>query len=264
MRLLHLSDTHFGTAQPAVLDALLRLAHQLQPEVTLMSGDWTQRATAGQWAQAQAFVQAMPATTWVSLPGNHDLPWWPLWERLRQPYARFVRLAGGHAPVQALHLPGLRLLAVDTTRWWRHQYGALSYRQIDEVAQALRSSAPGDWRIVATHHPLALAPSAQANPLDRPWRHRLALQTWQAAGLHLALSGHVHQPSLQALGPGCTLAQAGSATSWRLAPGHHNSVAVLQQQAEAPGAAPVRRWLRYDHAPDGQGFVLHEAQVLGG
>lgn len=264
MRLLHLSDTHFGAAHPALVDAVVRLAHHLQPEVTLLSGDWTQRATPGQWAQAQAFVQAMPPTTWVSLPGNHDLPWWPLWERLRRPYARFERCAGGHAPVHTLRLPGLLLLAVDTTRWWRHQYGAVSRHQTTTVAQALRDSAPGDWRLVATHHPLALADNSPANPLDRPWRHRQALRHWQAAGMAVALSGHVHQPALQALPGGGHLAQVGSATSWRLAPGQTNSVAVLQQHLPEGGGRPLRHWLRYDHDPLWQGFVLREERALPG
>lgn len=262
MRLLHLSDLHFGTAEPALVDAVVRLAHHLRPEVTLVTGDWTQRATAAQWRLAQQFIRAMPHTTWVSLPGNHDLPWWPLWERLRRPYARFERCTGAHAPVHTLRWPGLLLLAVDTTRWWRHQYGALSPRQIAVVAQALQRSTPGDWRLVATHHPLALAPGAPAQPWDRPWRHRQALRQWQAAGLDIALSGHVHQPALLPLAPRAHLAQVGSATSWRLAPGQSNSVAVLQQTGGTGSGRAVRQWLRYDHDPAWQAFVLREEQRL--
>jgi len=42
--LLQISDTHFGAEQPQVLEALVALAGQLQPDVVALSGDITQRA----------------------------------------------------------------------------------------------------------------------------------------------------------------------------------------------------------------------------
>ena len=44
-RLLQVSDPHFGTEQAPVVDALVRLAQTTKPEVLLLSGDITQRAT---------------------------------------------------------------------------------------------------------------------------------------------------------------------------------------------------------------------------
>ena len=42
--LLQISDTHFGTEQPQVVEALVALAAQQRPEVVVLSGDITQRA----------------------------------------------------------------------------------------------------------------------------------------------------------------------------------------------------------------------------
>jgi len=42
--LLQISETHFGAEQPQVLEALVALAGQLQPDVVALSGDITQRA----------------------------------------------------------------------------------------------------------------------------------------------------------------------------------------------------------------------------
>ena len=49
--LLQVSDPHFGTKRPEVVDALERFVHELRPGVLLLSGDITQRATAAQFAQ---------------------------------------------------------------------------------------------------------------------------------------------------------------------------------------------------------------------
>ena len=42
--LLHISDTHFGTEQAPVVEALVALAAQQRPDVVVLSGDITQRA----------------------------------------------------------------------------------------------------------------------------------------------------------------------------------------------------------------------------
>lgn len=42
--LLQISDTHFGTEQPPVVEALVALATQQRPEIVVLSGDITQRA----------------------------------------------------------------------------------------------------------------------------------------------------------------------------------------------------------------------------
>jgi 3',5'-cyclic AMP phosphodiesterase CpdA len=39
--LLQISDTHFGTEQPAVVDALVALAAQQRPGLVVLSGDIT-------------------------------------------------------------------------------------------------------------------------------------------------------------------------------------------------------------------------------
>ena len=57
--LLQVSDTHFGTERPAVVDALVRLAHSQSPNVVVLSGDVTQRARAPQFAAAKAFIERL-------------------------------------------------------------------------------------------------------------------------------------------------------------------------------------------------------------
>ena len=58
---LHLSDTHFGTEQPAVVEALVALAARQRPDLVILSGDITQRARTAQFRAARAFVDRLGA-----------------------------------------------------------------------------------------------------------------------------------------------------------------------------------------------------------
>gem|GEM_PF-7004682 len=52
--LLQISDTHFGTEEPQVAEALVALAAQQRPDVVVRSGDITQRARQAQFRAAIA------------------------------------------------------------------------------------------------------------------------------------------------------------------------------------------------------------------
>lgn len=256
-RLLHLSDLHFGAEDPRAVEAVLALAQALAPQLIAITGDLTQRATLAQFAAYRRFAERLPAVPCLVVPGNHDLPWWPLTQRVSQPHGRFLHATGQASTQPSAQVGPLQLRLVDSTRWWRHQYGALSAAQVAQVAQvaqaaqtaqmahvagpavgppAVPACAARPWRLVATHHPLRLANPRhpRANPADRPWGHARALAAWADAGVDLVLTGHVHLPALlppEPGRPGPWIVQAGSATSWRLPPGQANSVALLDALA---------------------------------
>ncbi len=247
--LLQVSDPHFGTERPAVVEALVRLAHALRPDLLLLSGDITQRATARQFAAASAFVQRLQVPRVLALPGNHDIPLWHLPARLLQPYARY-QAAFGATLEPEFESDDLLLLAVNTTRWWRHQDGQLSRAQVLRVARRLASARPGQRRVVMVHQPLAVA-HAEDEP-DRLHGHALALQQWGAAGVDLILSGHIHRPAVTPLATGGWAVQAGTAVSRRVRPDAGNSVNLIRITASAAECATVERW---DHDSSQGAFV---------
>jgi 3',5'-cyclic AMP phosphodiesterase CpdA len=53
---LQVSDTHFGTEQPRVVEALLRFVRAQCPTLVVLSGDITQRARWSQFRAAKAFT----------------------------------------------------------------------------------------------------------------------------------------------------------------------------------------------------------------
>jgi hypothetical protein len=157
--LLQISDTHFGTEQPQVVEALVALAAQQRPEVVVLSGDITQRARPAQFRAAKAFVDRLGAPV-LAIPGNHDIALFDLWARLTRPYARYAKVFG--ADLEPVHSsPDLLVVGVNTTRKWRHKNGEVSTAQIDRVAKLLDRGQPAA---------VARGGGAPANGRDRGWR----------------------------------------------------------------------------------------------
>ncbi|RCW74226.1 metallophosphoesterase family protein [Pseudorhodoferax soli] len=240
--LLQVSDTHFGTERAPVVEALLALADQLAPQLVVLSGDITQRATVPQFAAAQAFCRRLRRPV-LAIPGNHDIPLVNLAARLLWPYARHRQAFGPELePVHAS--PDWLVVCVKTTRRWRHQHGQVSREQTARVAARLRQAEPGQLRVVVVHQPVAVPTPRDAGDLLRG--HEEAVRAWAAAGADVVAGGHIHLPyvlPLHELHAGLArrmwCVQAGTAVSSRLRREANNSVNVLHR---AGAAARVERW----------------------
>ena len=225
---LHISDTHFGTEQPRVVEALVALAAQQRPDLVVLSGDITQRARPAQFRAAKAFVDRLGAPV-VAVPGNHDIALFDLWARFTRPYARYARAFGSELePVHAA--PDLLVVGVNTTRAWRHKHGEVSAAQIDRVASLLTAASARQLRVVVVHQPAAVTRAEERVNLLRG--HQAALQAWSAAGADLVLGGHIHLPytlAQQGLARRLWVVQAGTAVSSRI-------------RLEAPNSVNILRW----------------------
>ena len=256
---LQISDTHFGTEQPVVVDALVALARQQQPDLLVLSGDITQRARPEQFQSARDLVHRLGAPV-VAIPGNHDIPLFDLWARLCRPYARLITAFGDD--LEPVHnSPDLMVVCVNTTRAWRHKHGQVSALQIDRVARQLADATAAQLRVVVVHQPVAVT---RAEDLPNRLRgHAAALQRWAAAGADLVIGGHIHLPYVMAL-PGLTrpmwVVQAGTAVSSRVRAGAPNSVNLLRWGADGSlGCCVIEQW---DFSVVDQAFVRREITEL--
>jgi 3',5'-cyclic AMP phosphodiesterase CpdA len=254
---LQISDTHFGTEQPPVVEALVALATAQRPDVVVLSGDITQRARPAQFRAAKAFVDRLGVPV-LAIPGNHDIALFDLWSRLTRPYARHAAAFGQELePVHATD--DLLIIGVNTTRPWRHKNGEVSSAQIDRVAQRLAAADPRQLRVVVVHQPLAVTQARDQPHLLRG--HDAATRAWSAAGADVVMGGHIHLPytlALQGLGRRLWVVQAGTAVSSRTRAGVPNSVNILRwgeahaspgDSTQTPaGAAAVCLVERWDYA----------------
>ena len=253
--LLQISDPHFGTEQAPVVEALVALARQQRPDLLVLSGDITQRARPAQFQAARAFMDRLGAPV-LAVPGNHDLPLFDLWTRLRRPYARYIAAFG--ADLEPLHRsPDLLVVCVNTTRAWHHKHGEVSGLQVDRVARTLAGATAEQLRVVVVHQPVAVT-CAEDVP-NRLRGHAAALQRWSAAGADLVMGGHIHLPYVMVL-PGLArpmwAVQAGTAVSSRVRKGVPNSVNLLRWGAgSSPGCCLVEQW---DFSAADQAFARAE------
>lgn len=245
--LLQISDTHFGTERPPVVEALKRLAHAMRPDLVVLSGDITQRARRLQFQRAREFVQALNAPAVLAIPGNHDLPLFNLMERLLRPYGAY-QAAMGEELEPSFSAPDILVLGVNTTRTSRHINGEISDGQVQRVAQQLRAAAPRQLRVVVTHQPVDVIRVEDEINLLHGAAH--AVRSWSEAGADIIMGGHIHLPFVRPLAlryPGLArttwIVQAGTAVSRRVRRGIPNSVNILRYDAHAKTSmCTVERW----------------------
>lgn len=191
---MHVSDLHFGAEDEPALEALVRLALRQRPQAVVATGDITQNAKPEEFAAAERFFGRLAIHHQLVVPGNHDLPVWDLPRRLVAPYAAF-RNAFGDELEPRLQSRSVWVAGLRSTRRWRHREGTLSEAQVLQTAQWLAKAPPGVLKVVAMHHPLAVA----SGLADGDWPDALnnadfAIDTWARAGVHVVLSGHTRLP----------------------------------------------------------------------
>lgn len=243
-RILHLSDVHFGAVDDRLVQPMLSLAHDLTPDVTVISGDLTQRARPDQFAAARAFIDRLPGPV-VCVPGNHDMPLWNLALRLVAPFARY-RKAIGHQLEPVLTLPGAVLQGVNTANPLVWKSGRLRRTSGHRLTKTFAAAPKEAMCIAVLHH--APVPAADGTPADMA-DPAAVLGTLAQAGTDIVLSGHTHMPhaGFAETAAGVLFLQVGTAISTRLKTGT-NDFALIEL---APGSVTRHAWL----SRQGEGFT---------
>lgn len=192
LTVLHISDLHFGPPyHPEVGEALRRFAVELQPDVIVASGDFTQRAREEQFRAAREYLDQLPAVPLVVTPGNHDVPVYRIAERLLTPYKHYRRYISEELD-SVLELPGAVIVALNSTAPRLAITNGRIHRWQLEFAERAFASAPADAkRILVSHHHFAPPPDfegAQVMP-----KSKRALDVFTELRVDVVLGGHLHR-----------------------------------------------------------------------
>ena len=194
MRILHLSDLHFGHHDERLAAGLAADIASQDPELVVVSGDFTQRGTEEEFIRAREFLDSLHVPVFA-VPGNHDVPSRDLVRRFLNPYGYYrTYIAKDLEPF--LEHDGVAIAGLKTSRRMRAElnwaHGTISEDQLDQLETRFARASPGAVRVVVAHHPL-LQPSTETQvPMRLVKRADLALATFARLGVRLVLSGHFH------------------------------------------------------------------------
>jgi 3',5'-cyclic AMP phosphodiesterase CpdA len=233
MRLIaHISDLHFGSHDPGIAEALLADIGRTGPDLVVLSGDLTQRARSGQFAQARQFIDCIQQPVLI-VPGNHDIPLYNVMHRFLRPLEKFRRHVSPAAVADDWYCDDeMAVLGLNTARSLTWKSGRVSLDQMGQIRRAFSNVPARAWRLLVTHHPIA---AAHGEPrIQLAGRSVLALRAISDAGVHLLLSGHHHRPVSGHAGTELLLenkvlvVHAGTAVSTRTRGGEGNSYNLIR------------------------------------
>jgi 3',5'-cyclic AMP phosphodiesterase CpdA len=244
--IVHMSDLHFGDADPAALDAARNALIELQPDVVAVSGDLTQSGRAKEFKAAADYFATIPFPLVVT-PGNHDAPVFNLFHRLIWPKRRYQRLMLATSWSDAEL--GVRVRAFDTARavQLRRDWSQGVY-DLNDLDHALHE---GGRLVLVAHHTPVTPPGAAVESEPRRGKRALARMA-KHDGLVL-LAGHTHKFYAGRLAGGPLTIVAPSLASSRLR-GEQNGFVVVRIAHNGVSASL--------HNYDGKDFVAMEQMTV--
>jgi len=222
-RIAHLSDLHFGAHDQRLVAAVEERIDETRPDLVVISGDFTQRATTEQFKDACRFLERLrnAGHEVLGVPGNHDIPLYDVLRRFLSPLTRYRRFIDDTlCPYH--ELPGAAVLGINTARSLAFKDGRINEEQVAFIRESFARIRPDTTRILVTHHSLFALPVGEAELSEPVGRHEMALQAIAEASADLLLAGHHYRASTHHVRDLVTDAgtalviQAGTATSTRL------------------------------------------------
>jgi 3',5'-cyclic AMP phosphodiesterase CpdA len=228
-RIVHLSDLHFGWNDKSLVESLSAKVRAIQPDLTIVSGDFVEHATEQEFVQASQFYKSLQPPT-LAVPGNHDLPFYDFPRRVFQGlrlYRKFI--TNDMTPFYSDS--EIAVMGLNTARVWPIRGGSINASEVAQVEEKLCSVPAICTRILVTHHPFDL-------PAEYPPRYlvkhgqkaleRLAccLDVLLAGHMHVGASGRVADRFVTTNGS-LVFSQAGTAISKRYK-GERNSFNLIE------------------------------------
>jgi len=259
LSILHFSDVHFGPyLHPGGPGALRAEVERHRPDLVVVSGDLTQRAKPRPFRAARAFLDGL-GVPFLAIPGNHDIPLYPVHRRAFTPYRQFrKKISPQREPL--VRVGDVAFVGLDTTAHYLVVEGHARLGRRERWLRRFREL-PGDVvKVAVAHHPL-LPPPGDAHSKHLLYGGRALAAGLVEAGCRLVLGGHLHVSFIRDAGEvwpeakGLWVAQAGTSSSIR-GRGRDAGARSYARVTFAGTTARIERWRTEGEAP----FVLVESR----
>jgi len=256
-RIAHLSDLQFGAHDERLVAAVEERIDNAKPDLVVISGDFTHRATTEQFKEACRFLERLRDANHevLGVPGNHDIPLYDVLRRFLSPLTRYRRFID-ETLCPYHELPGVAVLGINTARSLAFKDGRINEEQVAFIRESFARTRPDTARILVTHHPVFARQGG-----DGP---EIALRMVAEAGVDLLLAQHDHRTSthhardlVTDAGPALVI-QAGTATSNRLRDEEQSFNLIEVGVGEATVAVQAWDGIAY-RSRDAERFVRHGA-----
>ncbi|MCR2834494.1 metallophosphoesterase family protein [Parerythrobacter lacustris] len=188
--IFHFSDIHFGLESNRALCWAEEQIARCRPDAVVITGDLTMRARHREFAAATQWINALDVPVSVGV-GNHDLPYFNLFERFFTPYRRFRGMA--EKVEREIDLPQLSVIPLKTAVRAQPRFnwskGWVTDRALRKCLAAIDALPAGRQALVAVHHPLREV-GTEGTALTR--NGMKALRALATRPVLAVLSGHVH------------------------------------------------------------------------
>lgn len=200
--ILHFADIHFGVEDEAALARLDATIDELQPDVSVISGDITQNGSVEEFEQAAAWIERLLGPK-VITAGNHDTPVFGIIDRILRPFERYEKYI---APLglDKYEDDDVVILSMNTARGIQMKLDwSLGVVDLDDLDSTIDRFQDHDWsklRLLNVHHPFIYPAEA---PLQKTTKNGPdGLVRLADGNCDMVLSGHIHVPFVVEREPG--------------------------------------------------------------
>ncbi|MAS87263.1 MAG: metallophosphoesterase [Micavibrio sp.] len=199
-KIIHISDLHFGTTKDMTIKLLQQKIKEMQPDLVVISGDFTQVSSKDEFRIAQQFLQDI-GVPFFAVPGNHDVPPYNLYKRFFEPYKRYKHYIS-EILNPTLETEDFALAGINSARkfllHWNWANGAINAKQREKVKEFYQNTSRHKWRICIFHHPIH---KVDEMPIDvAVFGKDETLRLMHEMKVDLVLTGHVHHASINMRG----------------------------------------------------------------
>lgn len=189
MKFLHLSDLHWGKKlSPSFAYELKEFIKRNKFDYILITGDLTQRAKVREFISVKRYFDSLN-TPYLAVPGNHDVPLYPVHFRFFAPYYRFKKFFKNEIEPEII-TKKVCVFGLCSAHNFTSSEGRIKKRQVDKLKIKLLRTSPSQRVIVLIHHPVIYA-----DPTDRDrtiWGADYLIDLFSEFTPDLILCGHYH------------------------------------------------------------------------